>query len=106
MQTLAQLPEDTLVYCTHEYTLANYAFALSLDENNQKLQKYHQECLQLRQQNLPTLPSKISIEQEVNPFLRSHIDHYSANAAKQLDQEIATSLTDKFAQIRQAKDSF
>lgn len=106
LQKLASLPQDTLVYCTHEYTLANYSFALSLDENNENLQAYEQECRHLRSQNKPTVPTKISIEQEVNPFLRAHIDQVSYSAAKQLDQELSSSLSGRFAQIRQAKDSF
>ena len=106
LQKLAKLPEDTLVYCTHEYTLANYSFAVSLDENNPQLQKHMQECRELRAKNLPTIPTKISIEQEVNPFLRSHIAHISIQAAKQLDQEVGKGIEAKFAQIRQAKDSF
>ena len=106
LQKLARLPQDTLIYCTHEYTLANYSFALSLDTNNANLIKYEQECQDLRAKNLPTLPSKISIEQEVNPFLRAHIDQVSNNAAKQLDQELGKTAEARFAQIRKAKDSF
>lgn len=106
LQKLANLPKDTLVYCTHEYTLANYSFAISLDESNMSLLKYHQECQELRAKKQPTIPTKISIEQEVNPFLRSHIDHISSNAAIQLEQEVGKTLEEKFAQIRQAKDSF
>lgn len=106
LQKLSKLPAETLVYCTHEYTLANYSFALSLEENNQNLQKYDQECQDLRAKNHPTIPTKISIEQEVNPFLRCHIEEVSISAAKQLDQEVASSIENKFAQIRRAKDSF
>jgi len=106
LQKLSKLPKETLVYCTHEYTVANYSFALSLEENNKDLQKYDQECRDLRAQNRPTIPTKISIEQEVNPFLRSHIEQVSISAAKQLDQEVASSIEEKFAQIRRAKDSF
>lgn len=106
LQKLAQLPKDTLVYCTHEYTLANYSFAISIDENNKKLLQYDLECRDLRAKNLPTIPTKISIEQEVNPFLRSHIEQVSNTAAKQIDQEVAKHIEDKFSQIRQAKDSF
>lgn len=106
LQKLSDLPEETLVYCTHEYTLANYSFAVSLDKNNQKLQENLQKCQDLRDKNQPTLPTKISIEQEVNPFLRPHIEQISNSAARQLDQEISNSLVGRFAQIRAAKDSF
>ena len=106
LQKLSKLPKETLVYCTHEYTLANYSFALSLEDDNKNLQKYDQECRDLRANNQPTIPTKISIEQEVNPFLRCHIDAVSSKAAKQLDQEVASSIENKFAQIRRAKDSF
>ncbi|MDA9557229.1 hydroxyacylglutathione hydrolase [Vibrio sp.] len=70
LDTLASLPDSTLVYCTHEYTLSNIAFALAADPTNVTLQNYHQHALSLRKNNTPTLPTTIAKEKQINPFLR------------------------------------
>jgi hydroxyacylglutathione hydrolase len=71
LQTLAALPGNTRVCCTHEYTLSNLKFAREVDPDNTELQNYQQHCLTLRSKNLPTLPSSMALELAVNPFLRS-----------------------------------
>ncbi|MEQ1667575.1 MAG: hydroxyacylglutathione hydrolase [Sulfuriferula sp.] len=73
LDKLVQLPPDTAVYCAHEYTLNNIAFALTLEPDNVALQQRAQHDQALRQQQLPTLPSTIAIEQATNPFLRCHL---------------------------------
>lgn len=70
LQKLAQLPAETKVYCTHEYTLHNINFALSIEPNNQALIKRHIETKQKRDLNMPSLPSTIALELATNPFLR------------------------------------
>ncbi|MGZ8258505.1 MAG: hydroxyacylglutathione hydrolase [Methylotenera sp.] len=72
LQKLAALPLDTQVYCTHEYTLHNINFALSLEPNNQALIERHLETLRLRNLQQPSLPSSIGLELATNPFLRCH----------------------------------
>ena len=71
---LAALPDNTRVCCTHEYTLANLRFARMVDPDNARLQAYEMECLQLRSAGLPTLPSHIGLERQINPFLRTEVD--------------------------------
>jgi len=68
---LAELPGDTRVCCAHEYTLANLRFARAVDPDNAELAAYTQACESLRERGLPTLPSSIARERQVNPFLRS-----------------------------------
>ncbi|QOJ23683.1 MAG: hydroxyacylglutathione hydrolase [Gammaproteobacteria bacterium] len=70
LQKLCQLPDDTRVYCTHEYTLSNIRFARKVDPENRELIELEITARQLRQQNLPTLPTTIHLEKAVNPFLR------------------------------------
>ena len=70
LQRLAQLPADTLVYCAHEYTLNNLAFALELEPDNLALQKRQQEVIELRTADKPSLPTTIGLELATNPFLR------------------------------------
>ena len=70
LNKLATLTPDTQVYCTHEYTLHNINFALTLEPNNQALIQRHTDTVKLRNSNQPSLPSSIALELETNPFLR------------------------------------
>lgn len=69
---LSALPDQTRVCCTHEYTLSNLRFALAVDPDNSALQAHAAQCQELRARNLPTLPSSIGLEKQINPFLRAH----------------------------------
>lgn len=66
----AQLPDDTLVYCAHEYTLANLAFAQAVDGENAALNARAERDGASRAQGVPTIPSTIALEKATNPFLR------------------------------------
>lgn len=70
LQKLAALPSHTEVYCTHEYTLHNLEFAMTLEPNNSHLHKRQLDTLQLRQHKQPSLPSTLQLELATNPFLR------------------------------------
>ena len=70
LQKLCQLPGETRIYCTHEYTLGNINFARRVDPENRKLIGLEIATQQLRQHNIPTLPTLLSLEKAVNPFLR------------------------------------
>ena len=70
LQRLASLPDDTRVYCAHEYTAANLRFALACEPGNPAVQQRIAEVGRLRSANLPTLPSSIALEKATNPFLR------------------------------------
>lgn len=87
LQRLAALPDDTKVYCGHEYTEANGQFAITVEPDNLMLQQRMAEVKRLRAQALPTIPSTIRGEKATNPFLR------------------ATS-AEVFAEIRKKKDAF
>lgn len=65
------LGDDTQVYCTHEYTLSNLAFARAAEPDNFARDQYAQRCEALRAENLPTLPTSIGLERQINPFLRT-----------------------------------
>jgi hydroxyacylglutathione hydrolase len=68
---LAALPDDTALYCGHEYTLSNARFALTVDPGNAALKERAAEVERLRAANAFTLPSTIGREKATNPFLRS-----------------------------------
>lgn len=79
LQKLAGLPPETKVYCTHEYTLHNINFALSLEPKNQRLIDRWKETQRLRDSNIPSLPSTIALELATNPFLRCSNDEIKSN---------------------------
>jgi hydroxyacylglutathione hydrolase len=70
LQRLAQLPDNTRVYCAHEYTAANLRFALACEPGNPALLQRVAATQQLRAANRITLPSTIALEKATNPFLR------------------------------------
>lgn len=70
LQVLAALPANTQICCAHEYTLSNLRFASEVDPDNAALASYVQQCTQVRAQGLPTLPSSLGLELQINPFLR------------------------------------
>ena len=72
LSKLSQLPLNTKIYCGHEYTLSNLAFALEVDKSNQTLIKRYEACTKARSNNIPTVPSTLELEFQTNPFLRSH----------------------------------
>ncbi len=77
---LASLPEETLVFAAHEYTLSNLKFALEIEPDNPDLLKRWQDDTIKRNQKEPTLPSTIALEKKTNPFLR----HAEPDVLKQL----------------------
>lgn len=101
---LAVLPGNTRVCCTHEYTLSNLKFARAVEPNNADLIQYQQQCMALREVNVPTLPSTIDRELRINPFLRSDQAEV-VHAAQQLDPA-ATDAVAVFTAIRQWKNNF
>lgn len=70
LQKLRALPDDTEIYCGHEYTLNNLKFALAAEPENLKIQERMKAGEALRAQGLITLPSNLALEKETNPFLR------------------------------------
>ncbi len=82
LQRIAKLPEETLLYCAHEYTEDNLGFALWVEPGNRAI-KARQKATQIaRQQGKPTVPSRLSLELESNPFLRTQIPAVVAAAEK------------------------
>src|SRR5919106_2689588 len=70
LSKLAALPDDTLVYCAHEYTQSNARFALSVDPDNPALKERAAEVDRQRAADQPTVPTRLSAERAANPFLR------------------------------------
>jgi len=102
---LANLPDDTLIYCAHEYTQANLAFALAVEPNNAALHNYAEQVKVKRQNNESTIPSNIALEQKINPFMRCH-EEAVKSAAEQYSKAIQNSEIDVFSIIRSWKNNF
>ncbi|MGQ0653951.1 MAG: hydroxyacylglutathione hydrolase, partial [Betaproteobacteria bacterium] len=71
LSKLAALPDDTLVYCGHEYTLANIDFARAVEPDNKALEARLARDRKLRDAGEPTVPSRLGDEKATNPFLRT-----------------------------------
>ncbi|MBD9355150.1 hydroxyacylglutathione hydrolase [Methylomonas albis] len=101
LQKLKTLPAETRVYCAHEYTAANGRFALSVDPDNSRLRQRIAQVAELRQQNLPTLPSTIGLELATNPFFRGHDASIRRNIGTTEQTDVAV-----FSKLRLIKDQF
>lgn len=86
LQCLAELPDDTNVYCAHEYTAANVKFALAAEPTNVALRQYNEQVNALREHNLKTLPSTIGFEKAINPFLQAKSSSHFAELRRWKDQ--------------------
>ncbi len=102
LDALAALPEATRVCCAHEYTLSNLAFAAAVEPNNQAIVEYSAKARSLRLKQLPTLPSTLLLERQVNPFLRTR--EASVIAAVRGFDATAIDEVGIFAALRQWKD--
>ncbi len=102
---LSRLPDDTRVYCGHEYTLSNIRFARAAEPDNRVLQELDTRMQALRERDLPTLPSTIGQEKATNPFLRvtelAVMKSASARADKNLSDPVSV-----LAEIRDWKNNF
>ncbi len=101
MKKLAALPAATVIYCGHEYTLANARFAITVDPTNSALKERVAKIEKLRADEKPTLPTTIGEELATNPFMRWH----DPAIRKTLGMENAPDV-DVFAEIRKRKDNF
>ena len=101
LKKLRALPPETLVYCGHEYTQSNARFALTIETDNGDLKRRAKRIDELRDEGLPTVPSRLSEEIATNPFLRADVS--SVKAALGL-----VDATDEavFAEIRERKNRF
>jgi hydroxyacylglutathione hydrolase len=99
------LPENTKVYCGHEYTQSNLAFAITVEPDNQFIKDKIEEVDKLRQLDKETLPSDIGSELKINPFMRCEektvvdaASNYSGNELKETHEVLGA--------IRDWKDNF
>lgn len=104
MEQIAALPDETLIYCAHEYTLDNLAFARVVEPDSQALQQRLEESHRLRDQGLPTVPATLTTEKQSNPFLRYNVPNVIA-AAEKFSGKRLQSGAEIFGAIRHWKDT-
>jgi hydroxyacylglutathione hydrolase len=105
LSKLKNLSGDTLVYCAHEYTLSNLRFARAVEPDNAPLAAREAQDTATRAANRPTVPSKLALEKETNPFLRWDAPQVIAAAGKRLGKS-APDPDEVFTAIREWKNSF
>jgi hydroxyacylglutathione hydrolase len=98
---LTALPDETRIYCAHEYTQANGDFALSVEPSNQALVERMQEVDAKRAQGISTVPSLLGDERKTNPFLRPDSEEIQRSIGQEKQDALSV-----FAEIRKRKDSF
>jgi hydroxyacylglutathione hydrolase len=98
---LRALPDDTRIYCGHEYTQANIRFARTVEPDNKSLAAREKAVEQLRAANKPTIPSTMGEEKAANPFLRADLPELAAQVG--LTGKPAAQV---FAEIRERKNNF
>ena len=98
---IAAWPDDTRIYCAHEYTAANARFALSVDPDNEALRSRAREIERLRAAGEPTVPTTVALEKATNPFLRA-----AEPAFKHALGMPGASDVEAFARARALKDVF
>ncbi len=101
LERLLALPDDTTVYCGHEYTEANARFSVTVDPGNPDLQARVAEIAALRADGKPTVPTTMALERATNPFLRPD----APSIRRHLGMADAETV-DVFAEIRRRKDNF
>ncbi len=105
LRKLAALPDDTQVYCGHEYTEQNLRFALTLEPANQALKAKYEWARKLRAEGKWTIPSTIGEEKQTNPFLRTESPELRATL-KKMDPSLGDDPVAIFAKTRELKDRF
>jgi hydroxyacylglutathione hydrolase len=99
LNKIGNLPDNTKVWCAHEYTLKNLEFAIAVDKNNLDLKNRFDRVKKMRQQGQATIPSLLEIEKQTNPFLRC--DRQDLQLTMNTQDPI-----EAFTRLRQKKDRF
>jgi hydroxyacylglutathione hydrolase len=101
LKKLRELPDDTEVYCGHEYTLSNARFALTIDPENGELKTRAAAIELLAEAGEPTVPSLLGIEKVTNPFLRADDPAVAEGVGLAGADPLAV-----FTEVRKRKDNF
>jgi hydroxyacylglutathione hydrolase len=98
---LRALPDDTQIYCGHEYTQANIRFAKTIEPGNAALLEREQQVARLGADRKPTIPSTIGAEKAANPFLRADLPELARSVGR-----AGAPAWQVFAEMRERKNKF
>ena len=101
LSKLRDLPDETRIYCGHEYTAGNAQFAVTIEPDNAELAARAEEIAATRARGEPTIPSLLGLEKRTNPFLRADLPELQAA----IGMPNASTVT-AFAEVRGRKDRF
>ncbi|MBL4584762.1 MAG: hydroxyacylglutathione hydrolase [Pseudomonadales bacterium] len=105
LNKLASLPSETLVYCGHEYTLANLHFAREVSPDNQAIKDRLSKTVTKRRHTRPTIPTPLFIEANTNPFLQCEEESVKSSVEAQSGQTLASAV-EVFAALREWKNNY
>jgi hydroxyacylglutathione hydrolase len=101
LSRLMALPDETIVYCAHEYTQSNARFCATIEQGNEALKARIADISEKRAAGIPTVPTSIGLERATNPFVRA--DEPGVRRAVNMAD---ASAADVFGQVRKLKDNF
>jgi hydroxyacylglutathione hydrolase len=101
LSKIAALPDDTRLFCAHEYTQSNARFALTVDPDNADLRARAAKVDELRAAGAPTVPTTVGLEKKTNPFLRAATPGVQAALGM-----MGAPVVEVFAETRRRKDRF
>ena len=104
LKKISCYPQETKVYCGHEYTLSNLKFALEVDTNNHELENEFNNVKSLIASNTPSLPTTLKKELKINPFLRCNQNAIKNKVIKKFD--MVDNELEIFTALRKWKDNF
>jgi hydroxyacylglutathione hydrolase len=104
LNKLVALPDDTLIYCGHEYTLANLRFVLKVEPNNADIHERIKVTEELRLNNNPSLPSTMLLEKKTNPFLRCTESSVISSVEYYVNRKLIKTV-DVFRELREWKNN-
>ena len=104
LKKISSYPQETKVYCGHEYTLSNLKFALEVDTNNRELENEFNNVKSLIASNTPSLPTTLQKELKINPFLRCNQNTIKNKVIKKFD--MVDDELEIFTALRKWKDNF
>ena len=105
LNLLTSLPDDTLVYCAHEYTASNLEFAHHVEPKNSAIVQRMEETKALQAKNIPSVPSTLALEKATNPFLRCQQPELMISV-KKYSQTVCSTTVDVFRELRLWKNVF
>lgn len=105
LDRLAALPDNTWICAAHEYTLSNLQFASVVEPSNKGIQAAIVKTQELRREGLPSLPSTLQRERDINPFLRSRLPKLRRSVQEHTQQPLSSD-AEWFGALRAWKDQF